>query len=106
RSPRCGSAERFTNATRTVAHACARPCYPAPRGWVMESNLHRARLRLFDLLVPERCASCGAGERIVCASCLATLQLLREPLCARCGATTACPVARCAAAAARRLPCG
>ena len=69
----------------------------------MENNWHRARLRLFDLLVPERCASCGAGERIVCASCLATLQLLCGPLCARCGASTAWPVARCAECAGRRV---
>jgi predicted amidophosphoribosyltransferase len=69
----------------------------------MESNLHRARLRLFDLLVPERCAACGAGELIVCSSCLAALRLLRGPLCARCGASTAWPVARCAECAGRRI---
>jgi ComF family protein len=69
----------------------------------MENNLQRARLRLFDVLVPERCASCGAGERIVCASCIAALQLLRGPLCARCGASTAWPVARCAECAGRRI---
>jgi ComF family protein len=60
-------------------------------------------LRLFDLLVPERCAACGAGERIVCASCLAGLRLLRGPLCARCGAPTAWPVDRCAECSGRRL---
>jgi predicted amidophosphoribosyltransferase len=60
-------------------------------------------LRLLDVLVPERCAACGAGERIVCPACLAALQLLRGPLCARCGAPTAWPVDRCAECAGRRL---
>jgi predicted amidophosphoribosyltransferase len=59
--------------------------------------------RLLDLLVPERCAACGAGERVVCAPCLADLRLLRDPLCARCGAPTAWPVDRCAECAGRRL---
>jgi ComF family protein len=58
---------------------------------------------LLDLIVPERCAACGAGERIVCAPCLASLQLLRAPLCARCGAPTAWPVERCGECAGRRL---
>jgi ComF family protein len=56
-----------------------------------------------DLLVPERCAACGAGERIVCAACLTELRLLRGPLCARCGAPTAWPVERCAECSGRRL---
>lgn len=63
---------------------------------------HRS-FRLLDLLVPERCAACGAGERIVCAPCLAALRLVRGPLCARCGAPTAWPVDRCAECAGRRL---
>jgi ComF family protein len=61
------------------------------------------RFDLIDLLVPERCAACGAGERVVCASCIAALRLLRAPLCARCGAPTAWPVERCAECAGRRL---
>jgi ComF family protein len=61
------------------------------------------RFDLIDLLVPERCAACGAGERIVCPSCLAALRLLKGPLCARCGAPTAWPVERCAECAGRRL---
>jgi predicted amidophosphoribosyltransferase len=59
--------------------------------------------RLLDILIPERCAACGAGERIVCASCLAGLTLLRGPLCARCGAPTAWPVERCSECSGRRL---
>jgi predicted amidophosphoribosyltransferase len=59
--------------------------------------------RLLDLLVPERCAACGGGERIVCAACLASFRLLRGPLCGRCGAPTAWPVERCAECGGRRL---
>jgi ComF family protein len=58
---------------------------------------------LVDLLLPERCAGCSAGERIVCSACLTGLRLLRGPLCARCGAPTAWPVARCAECSGRRL---
>jgi predicted amidophosphoribosyltransferase len=61
------------------------------------------RVDLVGLLLPERCAACGAGERAVCASCIAALRLLRGPLCARCGAPTAWPVERCAECAGRRL---
>ena len=60
-------------------------------------------VNLVDLLLPERCAGCGAGERIVCSACLTGLRLLRGPLCARCGAPTAWPVARCAECSGRRL---
>jgi predicted amidophosphoribosyltransferase len=62
-----------------------------------------SRVDLVGLLLPERCVACGAGERIVCGSCLAALRLLRGPLCARCGAPTAWPVERCAECAGRRL---
>jgi predicted amidophosphoribosyltransferase len=64
---------------------------------------NRKGFRLLDLLVPERCAACGAGERIVCTPCLAAVHLLRGPLCARCGTPTAWPVDRCAECAGRRL---
>jgi predicted amidophosphoribosyltransferase len=64
---------------------------------------NRRGFRLLDLLVPERCAACGTGERIVCGPCLADLRLLRGPRCARCGAPTAWPVDRCAECAGRRL---
>jgi ComF family protein len=58
---------------------------------------------LLDLLVPQRCAGCGRGEKTVCAACLAALVFLRGPLCARCGAPTAWPVERCAECSGRRL---
>jgi predicted amidophosphoribosyltransferase len=63
----------------------------------------RSRLDLIDLLLPERCAACGAGERIVCAACIAGLRPLCGPLCRRCGAPTAWPVERCAECSGRRL---
>src|SRR5688500_7842547 len=58
---------------------------------------------LLDLLLPERCVSCGAGETVVCEWCAAELRFLRAPLCARCGAPTAWPVARCVECAGRRV---
>jgi predicted amidophosphoribosyltransferase len=60
-------------------------------------------VRFLDVLVPQRCAACGNGEQVVCSSCLAAIRLLRDPLCARCGAPTAWPVERCAECSGRRL---
>ncbi len=58
---------------------------------------------LLDLLLPERCASCGSEEGPLCRSCRGTLTRLREPLCRRCGASVAWPVDRCRECAGRRL---
>jgi predicted amidophosphoribosyltransferase len=58
---------------------------------------------LIDLLLPQRCAACGRGERTVCGACLAQVVFLRGALCARCGAPTAWPVDRCAECTGRRL---
>jgi len=58
---------------------------------------------LLDLLLPLRCAVCGAPSRAVCESCLAGLRRLRGPRCARCGAPTSWPVARCLECQGRRL---
>jgi predicted amidophosphoribosyltransferase len=74
-----------------------------PTQWVGVGFISRGALGWLDLLVPQRCAACGAGERIVCATCLADLRLLRGPLCARCGAPTAWPVERCAECSGRKL---
>jgi ComF family protein len=60
-------------------------------------------LRLLDLLVPRRCVACGAGEELVCCGCRGDLPRLDGTLCARCGAPTAWPVARCRECAGRRL---
>jgi predicted amidophosphoribosyltransferase len=72
----------------------------------MGAQRRREILRLLDLVLPERCASCGAGERVLCPSCLAELRFLHGPLCARCGAPTAWPVERCAECSGRRLSFG
>jgi predicted amidophosphoribosyltransferase len=60
-------------------------------------------LRLLDLVLPRRCVACGLGEELVCAACRAGLRRLDGTLCARCGAPTAWPVARCRECAGRRL---
>jgi ComF family protein len=61
-------------------------------------------LRLLDLVLPRRCAACGDGEELVCVACRAALRRLDSTLCARCGAPTAWPVARCRECAGRRIP--
>ena len=58
---------------------------------------------LLDLLVPRRCVACGRLGDALCASCHTDLPRLRGPACARCGAPTAWPVARCLECAGRRL---
>jgi predicted amidophosphoribosyltransferase len=58
---------------------------------------------VLDLLLPQRCLACGAGGSAVCARCVALLPRIGPPLCARCGAPTAWPVARCRECAGRRL---
>jgi ComF family protein len=60
-------------------------------------------VRLLDVLLPQRCAVCGRGERLLCARCLGDLPLLPPPLCARCGTPTAWPVERCSECAGRRI---
>jgi predicted amidophosphoribosyltransferase len=60
-------------------------------------------VRLFDLLLPMRCAVCGAGGDQLCAACRERLPRLGSPLCNRCGAPTAWPVARCRECSGRRL---
>ena len=58
---------------------------------------------LLDLFLPSRCAACGREGPVLCARCTAALSVLRPPLCDRCGAATAWPVARCGECAGRRL---
>jgi predicted amidophosphoribosyltransferase len=58
---------------------------------------------VLELLLPQRCLVCGAGGKPLCAACRARLPPLTPPLCARCGAPTAWPVARCRECAGRRL---
>lgn len=56
-----------------------------------------------DLLLPERCVGCGHADVAICDTCRAGLTLVRGPLCERCGAPVAWPVARCRDCAGRRL---
>jgi competence protein ComFC len=58
---------------------------------------------VFDLLLPQRCLVCGAAGRQLCRDCRRGLPALAPPLCVRCGAPTAWPVARCLECAGRRL---
>ena len=69
----------------------------------IDADRLRRGFGLLDVLVPQRCAACGAGERLVCGACLGAMRFLRGPLCARCGAPTAWPVERCSECAGRRL---
>jgi ComF family protein len=49
-------------------------------------NLLRLAGRSFlDLLYPPRCVGCGSHESWFCATCLASVELLRSPVCAKCG---------------------
>jgi predicted amidophosphoribosyltransferase len=60
---------------------------------------------LVDLLLPQRCVSCGVSSpsSALCEACRGALRPLAPPLCARCGAPTAWPVQRCRECAGRRL---
>jgi predicted amidophosphoribosyltransferase len=60
-------------------------------------------VKLLDLILPMRCVVCGAGGEQLCAACRGALPRLAPPLCDRCGAPTAWPVARCRECAGRRL---
>jgi predicted amidophosphoribosyltransferase len=74
-----------------------RPC------WGVRSAQVTAAGVILDLLVPVRCAVCGAGDAALCAACRGLLRRIRPPLCLRCGAPTAWPVERCRECAGRRL---
>jgi predicted amidophosphoribosyltransferase len=58
---------------------------------------------MFDLLLPQRCVVCRQGGAQLCACCREALPRVVPPLCERCGAPTAWPVARCRECAGRRL---
>jgi predicted amidophosphoribosyltransferase len=58
---------------------------------------------VLELLLPQRCLVCAIGGAPLCATCRARLPPLTPPLCVRCGAPTAWPVARCRECAGRRL---
>jgi predicted amidophosphoribosyltransferase len=58
---------------------------------------------LLDLLLPVRCVVCAAPSCLLCEPCRAGLRRLDGRSCARCGAPTAWPVARCRECQGRRL---
>ena len=58
---------------------------------------------VLDLLLPQRCVVCRVQGEQLCAPCADGLPRISPPLCNRCGAPTAWPVARCRECAGRRL---
>jgi predicted amidophosphoribosyltransferase len=60
-------------------------------------------VKLLDLILPVRCVVCDADGEQLCRACRDALPRLGPPLCDRCGAPTAWPVARCRECAGRRL---
>lgn len=58
---------------------------------------------LLDLLLPRRCVVCALPGTILCPRCAGSLPRLSGPVCARCGAPVAWPVARCRECSGRRL---
>jgi predicted amidophosphoribosyltransferase len=60
-------------------------------------------VRALDLLLPRSCVGCGEAHETLCRPCQDALHRILPPLCGRCGAPTAWPVARCAECAGRRI---
>ena len=60
-------------------------------------------MSLLELLLPLRCAACGEPGSQLCERCRERLPRLCGPICERCGAPTAWPVARCLECAGRRI---
>jgi predicted amidophosphoribosyltransferase len=60
-------------------------------------------VNIINLLLPARCVVCASSGEQLCGGCRESLPLLRPPLCERCGAPCAWPVARCRECSGRRL---
>jgi predicted amidophosphoribosyltransferase len=60
-------------------------------------------VNILNLLLPAKCVVCASGGEQLCTGCRESLPLLLPPLCERCGAPTAWPVARCRECSGRRL---
>jgi ComF family protein len=58
---------------------------------------------VLDLLLPQRCTVCSLPGGQLCGGCRSSLPRIRPPLCERCGAPTAWPVARCRECSGRRV---
>jgi predicted amidophosphoribosyltransferase len=58
---------------------------------------------LLDVFFPRRCVVCAAPGALLCTPCAGALPRLAPPLCARCGAPVAWPVARCRECSGRRI---
>lgn len=58
---------------------------------------------LLGLLLPQKCAVCAHPDEPLCRSCRDGFARLQPPLCDRCGAATAWPVARCRECSGRRI---
>jgi predicted amidophosphoribosyltransferase len=58
---------------------------------------------VLELLLPQRCAVCGARGVQLCETCFERLPRIVPPLCERCGTPTAWPVRRCRECAGRRI---
>jgi ComF family protein len=58
---------------------------------------------VLELLLPQRCVVCSVAGAQICERCVEALPRIVPPLCERCGAPTAWPVARCAECSGRRL---
>jgi ComF family protein len=58
---------------------------------------------VLDLLLPQRCTVCSLPGSQLCGGCRSSLPRIEPPLCGRCGAPTAWPVARCRECTGRRL---
>jgi predicted amidophosphoribosyltransferase len=59
-----------------------------------------------SFFAPSRCLSCRAPGPALCTTCRAAIVVLDGPLCTRCGAPTALPVAACRECAGRPLAFG
>ncbi len=58
---------------------------------------------LLDLLFPRRCVVCAGPGATLCRACMRLLPRIAVPVCGRCGAPVAWPVARCRECAGRRI---
>jgi predicted amidophosphoribosyltransferase len=58
---------------------------------------------VLDVLLPRRCPVCSRAGVAICERCVELFPRVRAPLCERCGAPAAWPVARCRDCSGRRL---